>query len=203
MFAVIKTGGKQYRVSPNDVIKIERLAEAEAGSNVELTDVLAMGDGDKVTIGTPTVDGARVVASVLENVKADKVIVFKKKRRKNHRRTRGHRQNLTVLRIEEILAAGQKPSAKKKAAAKPAADAEAKDAGEKKAPAKKAAAKKAPAKKAAAKDAGEKKALAKKATAKKAPAKKAAGETKAKAETKKAPAKKAAAKKDTKASDKE
>ncbi|MBT6441316.1 MAG: 50S ribosomal protein L21 [Alphaproteobacteria bacterium] len=166
MFAVIRTGGKQYRVSPDDVIKIERLADVDAGNNIELTDVLAMGDGDSVTLGTPVVDGARVVASVLEHKRDTKIIVFKKKRRKNYRRTQGHRQNITILRIEEILAAGEKASPKKKAAAKPAADAgKATD----DAPAKKAAAKKAPAKKAAAAD----KPAAKKAAAKKAPAKKA------------------------------
>ena len=166
MFAVIRTGGKQYRVTPDDVIKIERLADVDAGNNIELTDVLAMGDGDSVTLGTPVVDGARVVASVLEHKRDTKIIVFKKKRRKNYRRTQGHRQNITILRIEEILAAGEKAPPKKKAAAKPAADAgKATD----DAPAKKAAAKKAPAKKAAAAD----KPAAKKAAAKKAPAKKA------------------------------
>jgi len=167
MFAVIRTGGKQYRVSPDDVIKIERLADVDAGNNIELTDVLAMGDGDSVTLGTPVVDGARVVASVLEHKRDTKIIVFKKKRRKNYRRTQGHRQNITILRIEEILAAGQKASPKKKAAAKPAATA---DKAADDAPAKKAAAKKAPAKKAAA---AADKPAAKKAAAKKAPAKKA------------------------------
>ena len=166
MFAVIRTGGKQYRVSPDDVIKIERLADVDAGNNIELTDVLAMGDGDSVTLGTPVVDGARVVASVLEHKRDTKIIVFKKKRRKNYRRTQGHRQNVTILRIEEILAAGEKASSKKKVAAKPAADA---DKAADDAPAKKAAGKKAPAKKAAAAD----KPAAKKAVAKKAPAKKA------------------------------
>tara|TARA_Y100001934_G_scaffold283023_1_gene399963 strand:- start:5655 stop:6335 length:681 start_codon:yes stop_codon:yes gene_type:complete len=114
MFAVIKTGGKQYRVSPNDVIKVERRSDAETGKNLELTEVLAVGDDKDFTLGTPNVTGAKVIASVLENTRSDKLIVFKKKRRKNHRRTRGHRQYLTVLRIEEILKAGQKPSAKKK-----------------------------------------------------------------------------------------
>ena len=124
MFAVIKTGGKQYRVSPRDVIKVERLS-SPAGEVVELTDVLAMGRDDGVTLGQPLVEGARVAATVLEHGRADKIIVFRKQRRKNFRRTKGHRQNQTVLRIEEILAEGEtftppKPAPKKKAAKKPA-----------------------------------------------------------------------------------
>ena len=109
MFAVIKTGGKQYRVSPRDVIRVERLS-SPAGELVELTDVLAMGRDDGVTLGQPLVEGARVAATVLEHRRADKIVVFRKLRRKNFRRTRGHRQNQTVLRIEEILAAGEEAS---------------------------------------------------------------------------------------------
>ena len=149
MYAVVKTGGKQYRVAKNDVLTVEKL-DGEAGAVVELEEVLAMNDGSGLTIGTPMIDGARVAATVLEQKKGDKVIIFKKKRRKNYRRTRGHRQQLTVIRISDILAKGQKAAA----AAAPAADA---DAPAKKAPAKakakapakakaKTAAKKAPAK---------------------------------------------------------
>ena len=105
MFAVVCTGGKQYRVAPEDVIQVERLA-AEAGQAIELGEVLAIGDGDSVSLGRPLVDGARVAATVVEHRRGDKIIVFRKKRRKNFRRKRGHRQELTVLRIDDILAAG-------------------------------------------------------------------------------------------------
>ena len=120
MFAVIKTGGKQYRVSPRDVIRVERLS-SPAGEVVELTDVLAMSRDDGLTLGQPLVAGARVAATVLEHNRAAKILVFRKQRRKNFRRTNGHRQNQTVLRIEEILAQGEtftppKPAPKKKAA---------------------------------------------------------------------------------------
>mgnify|MGYP003388392927 FL=1 len=159
MYAVVKTGGKQYRVAKDDVLTVEKL-DGEAGAVIELEEVLAMDDGKGLTIGTPMVDGARVAATVLEQKKSDKVLIFKKKRRKNYRRTKGHRQQVTVIRISDILAKGQKAAAAKAADA-PAADA---DAPAKKAPAKKAAAKaKAPAKAKA-------KAKAKSA-AKKAPAK--------------------------------
>jgi large subunit ribosomal protein L21 len=106
MFAVIKTGGKQYRVSPQDIIRVERLS-SPAGEIVELTDVLAMGREDGVKLGQPLVAGARVAATVLEHCRNDKIIVFRKQRRKNFRRTHGHRQHQTVLRIEEILAEGE------------------------------------------------------------------------------------------------
>ncbi len=106
MFAVVRTGGKQYRVAPDGVIRVERL-KAAAGETIELDEVLAMGDGETVSLGRPLVDGARVAATVVEHTRGEKVIVFRKKRRKNHRRKRGHRQELTVLRIDEILAAGQ------------------------------------------------------------------------------------------------
>jgi large subunit ribosomal protein L21 len=148
MYAVVKTGGKQYRVAKNDVLTVEKL-DGEAGAVVELEEVLAMNDGSGLTIGTPMVDGARVAATVLEQKKGDKVIIFKKKRRKNYRRTRGHRQQLTVIRISDILAKGQKAAA---AAAAPAADA---DAPAKKAPAKAKAKAKTAAKKAPAKDKSE------------------------------------------------
>lgn len=138
MFAVIKTGGKQYRVAAEDTLSIERVA-GEVGDIVEIGNVLAFGEGDKVTIGTPFVDGAMVTAEVVEQGRGPKLIAFKKRRRQNSRRKRGHRQLLTTVRISEILTGGAKPS--KKAAAKPAA--------EKKAEAKKAepAAKKAEPKK--------------------------------------------------------
>ena len=122
MFAVIKTGGKQYRVAADDLLKVERI-EAETGQIVELTEVLMVGDGDKAEIGAPLVDGAMVTAEVVEQGRAKKVITFKKRRRQNSRRTKGHRQHLTTLRIAEILTGGAKPS--KKAAAPKKAEAKA------------------------------------------------------------------------------
>ncbi len=162
MFAVVKTGGKQYRVAPGDILKVERL-EGEAGDTVTLDQVLLVGDGDRTTAGTPLVDGTVVTAEILEQTRAKKVIVFKKKRRHNYRRKKGHRQHLTVLRVLEI-------GAPKKKTAKKAAG---KDASEKKAPAKKAAGaaedgaatKKAPAKKAAPKKTAAKKTTTAKKTA--------------------------------------
>jgi len=146
MFAVIKTGGKQYKVAPNDILRIEKI-EGQPGDTVELGEVLAVGGEAGVTLGAPLVEGAKVAAEVIEQGRADKIIVFKKKRRKNHRRRNGHRQHETVLRVTEILTDGEKP---KKAAV-----------------AKKAPAKKAPAENAAAKKAAPKKATAKKSVAKK------------------------------------
>lgn len=105
MFAVVRTGGKQYRVSKDDVIKVERL-EGEPGAEIELDQVLMLDDGKSPTVGSPLVDGARVAATVLDQTRADKIIVFKKKRRKNYRRKHGHRQHQTVLRITDILADG-------------------------------------------------------------------------------------------------
>ena len=180
MFAVIRTGGKQYRVSPNDVIEIEKIA-GNPGDIVELSEVLLLGGEGAATTGNPTVSGAMVSAEVVEQKRGDKIIVFKKKRRQGYRRTKGHRQELTALRITEILTGGKKPS---KTAAKPApAKAKAAEKAEAKtdvkakagaAPAKKASAKNAaPAKKAVADSAPAKKAPTKKTAAKKAPAKKA------------------------------
>ena len=124
MFAVVKTGGKQYKVAPDDVIKVEKLP-AEAGTEVTLDQILMVGDGDNVKVGAPTVAGATVTATVLEQTRGKKIIVFKKRRRQDSRVTKGHRQDLTVLRIGAISPDG-KP-AKKKAATKkkaaPAADA--------------------------------------------------------------------------------
>ena len=115
MFAVIKTGGKQYRVAANDVLKIEKL-EANVGDVVEIGQVLAHGEGENVVIGAPFVDGAVVTAEVVEQGKNRTVIAFKKRRRQNSRRKIGHRQLQTTVRISEILVGGAKPS--KKAAAK-------------------------------------------------------------------------------------
>jgi large subunit ribosomal protein L21 len=119
MYAVIRTGGKQYRVAKNDVIMVERLA-VEAGEKVVLDDVLMVADDAGVTLGTPTVAGAEVVATVLEQMRDDKIVVFKKKRRLGYRRKKGHRQALTVLRIADITKAAKKakPKTARKAAAK-------------------------------------------------------------------------------------
>jgi large subunit ribosomal protein L21 len=166
MFAVIKTGGRQYRVVPDDVLEIGKIA-GDVGTIVQLGEVLMLG-GDSPVLGTPVVSGASVAAEVLQHKRGPKVIAFKKRRRKNSRRKRGYRDEITVLRITEILADNAKPSvgprpkrekvatpaddadeapmaAKKKAATKPAAKAAAKTAAKPraKAPAKKPAAKKA------------------------------------------------------------
>lgn len=104
MYAVIRTGGKQYRVTPDKVLIVEKI-EAEAGSTVTLTDVLMVGTEAGLTIGAPVVAGASVTATVLEQKQGDKVIIFKKRRRKNSRRKNGHRQDLTVLKIGTIATA--------------------------------------------------------------------------------------------------
>lgn len=104
MFAIVKTGGKQYRVAENNIIRVEKL-EAEAGAKISLGEVLMLSDGKKVTVGLPTVQGAKVEATVLEQMRDRKVIVFKKTRRHNYRRKKGHRQNLTVLKITKIVGA--------------------------------------------------------------------------------------------------
>jgi large subunit ribosomal protein L21 len=104
MFAVIRTGGKQYRVQPDQVLKVEKL-EAEAGGTVTFTDVLAVGDEGSLTIGAPTVAGATVTATVVAQDRLDTVIIFKKRRRQNSRRKNGHRQHVTVLRVSAINAA--------------------------------------------------------------------------------------------------
>jgi large subunit ribosomal protein L21 len=101
MFAIIKTGGKQYRVAPGDQIVVERIA-GDVGAQISLSEVLAIGGNDAPLIGTPLVAGAAVVARIVQQPRASKVIVFKKKRRKNYRRKRGHRQELTVLNIQAI-----------------------------------------------------------------------------------------------------
>ena len=142
MYAVVKTGGKQYRVAKDDKILVERI-EGEAGASIQLDNVMMLVDGEKVQIGAPLVEGASVAAEVVEQARGPKIIIFRRKRRKNHRRTQGHRQDLTLLKITDILADGKKPAAKK-AAAKTAA------------PAAKKATKKAAAKKAAPKAKAEK-----------------------------------------------
>jgi large subunit ribosomal protein L21 len=106
MFAVIRTGGKQYRVSLNAVLKVEKLA-AEPGGTVTFTDVLAVGGEGKLTLGSPTVADASVTATVIAQDRLGKVIIFKKRRRQNSRRRNGHRQHVTVLRVAGITAAGQ------------------------------------------------------------------------------------------------
>ena len=168
MFAVIKTGGRQYRVVPDDVLEIGKIA-GDVGTIVQLGEVLLVG-GESPVLGTPTVAGASVAAEVLQHKRGPKVISFKKRRRKNSRRKRGYRDEITVLRITEILTNDNKPTIgprpkREKVVATPADDADEapkaatkKAAPKKKAAAKKAAtkaparaAKKAPAKKAAAK----------------------------------------------------
>jgi large subunit ribosomal protein L21 len=122
MFAVIKTGGKQYRVAADDVITIDRLT-GDAGASIEFGEVLAFGDGDSATFGAPFVDGAKVLAEIVEQGRGRTVIAFKKRRRQNSRRKRGNRQYETTVRIAEILVPGAKPSKKAaKADAAPATE---------------------------------------------------------------------------------
>jgi len=106
MFAVIRTGGKQYRVTPNAVLKVEKL-DAEAGGTITFNDVLAVGIDGNLTIGSPIVADASVTATVIAQDRLDKVIIFKKRRRQNSRRRNRHRQHVTVLRIGGINANGQ------------------------------------------------------------------------------------------------
>jgi large subunit ribosomal protein L21 len=114
MYAVIRTGGKQYRVAPNDVLSVEKLA-GEAGDTVEFNEVLLVAGDKGLAVGAPLIADACVAAEVVEQARARKITVFKKKRRKGYRRTRGHRQMLTKVKITEILTGGKKPSAAKKA----------------------------------------------------------------------------------------
>ena len=139
MYAVVKTGGKQYRVAKDDTILVEKL-DAEEGQSVTLSDVMLLGEGDNVTVGTPVVANASVEARVVSQTRGPKIIIFRRKRRKNHRRTQGHRQDLTLLKITDINTSAKKAAASAK---KAVAKANTKPAAEKKAPAKKAAAKKA------------------------------------------------------------
>jgi large subunit ribosomal protein L21 len=178
MFAVIKTGGRQYRVVPDDVLEIGKIA-GEVGTIVQLGEVLLVG-GEQPVLGAPTVAGASVAAEVLQHKRGPKIIAFKKRRRKNSRRKRGYRDEITVLRVTEILTdnkqptVGPRPKKEKPVAAAPAE-------GEDAETPKKTVKKKAPARKPAAK------------TTAKAAAKPRA-KPDAKAETKKTPAKKPAAK---------
>jgi len=103
MFAIIRTGGKQYKVAKDDLIAVEKLA-GDPGATIELAEVLMVGDGATVATGAPLLDGASVSATLVEHRRADKIIVFKKKRRHNYRRKNGHRQHQTLLRITEIRA---------------------------------------------------------------------------------------------------
>jgi large subunit ribosomal protein L21 len=107
MFAVIKTGGKQYRVVADDLLKIDKV-RGEPGEIVQFGEVLVLG-GENITLGAPTVSGASVAAEVLEQGRGPKIIAFKKRRRKNSRRKRGHRQEFTLVRVTEILTDGAKP----------------------------------------------------------------------------------------------
>ena len=138
MYALVKTGGKQYRVSKDDNILVERIA-ADEGTEVILNDIVMLADGDKVTIGTPKVEGAAVSATVMRQTRGPKIIIFRRKRRKNHRRTQGHRQDLTLLKINDIAEDAKKLTPAKTAAKKAATTTE-------------SAAKKPAAKKAAKKD---------------------------------------------------
>jgi large subunit ribosomal protein L21 len=122
MFAVIKTGGKQYRVKPDDVIRIERIAGA-AGDEVAFDSVLMLGAEGDTTVGSPLVVGAKVVGTLVEQARDKKIIVFKKKRRKNYRRRNGHRQELSIVRITDITAPGAKKPATETAAKKTPAEA--------------------------------------------------------------------------------
>jgi large subunit ribosomal protein L21 len=128
MYAVIKTGGKQYRVAANDTIEIEKLT-GNAGDSVEFTDVLMVSNGDQVELGAPLVAGATVAGEIVGQIRGPKIVIFKKRRRKHYRRKKGHRQDLTSVRITEILTGGAKPAAKAakpEAKAKPAKSAETK-----------------------------------------------------------------------------
>ena len=117
MFAVIKTGGKQYTVAQDDLIKIEKL-DGEPGETVTFDEVLMVGGGTDTMIGAPRVDGASVVGEVVDQARTRKIIIFKKRRRQNSRRRSGHRQSFTLVKITDILTDGKKPAAKKKAAPK-------------------------------------------------------------------------------------
>ncbi|WP_038036089.1 50S ribosomal protein L21 [Thermopetrobacter sp. TC1] len=146
MYAIVKTGGKQYRVAPQDVIEVEKL-KGEPGATVVLDQVLMVATDSGLHVGTPFVDGASVACELVEQKRGPKIIIFKKKRRKHYRRKKGHRQHYTVLRVLEILTDGKKPSVSPKKAASGKKDAE-------KAKADAAAAKDKPASKEAAKAEG-------------------------------------------------
>jgi large subunit ribosomal protein L21 len=208
-FAVIKTGGKQYKVAANDVVKIEKIA-GEPGDVVTFDQVLMVGEGDAVTVGAPLVEGALVAAQFIATEKERTVIILKKERRQHYDRRNGHRQRLSTVRITEILVGGAKPTTKVDEIAKAryekkiAALAATSGASVTEAPAaaaKPVAAKKPAAKKAAAPAADE--APAAEAAPKKAAAKKAAPKAETTEAAAEKPAKKPAAKKAAKADDKE
>lgn len=165
MQAVVKTGGKQYRVAAGDKLIIDRIT-GEAGDSIVLEQVLMMRDGDKVTLGTPIIAGAVVGAKLLRHTRGRKITVFRRKRRKNFRRTQGHRQNLSLIQITDIAPDGKIKPVSAQPADTPAA------------------------KKAAEKNSGAKKATAKTESVKATPAKKAVSETVAKKAAKKATVKK-------------
>ena len=189
-FAVIKTGGKQYKVAANDVVKIEKI-DAQPGDVVTFDQVLMVGDGDAVTVGAPLVEGALVAGQFIATEKERTIIILKKERRQHYDRRNGHRQRLSTVRITEILTGGKKPTTKVDEIAKARA--------EKRAAAAAASASVTEAPKAAA---APKKAPAKKAAPKAAPAAEAATETKAPAKKAAAPKKEAAPKADKPAADK-
>jgi large subunit ribosomal protein L21 len=194
-FAVIKTGGKQYKVAANDVVKIEKL-DAQPGDVVTFDQVLMVGDGDAITVGAPLVAGALVAGQFIATEKERTVIILKKERRQHYDRRNGHRQRLSTVRITEILVGGAKPTTKVDEIAKARAEKRAAAAAEVASviEAKHAkAAGKSSATAAAPKAAAPKKAPAKKAAAKAAPAAEAATETKAPAKKAAAPKKEAAA----------
>lgn len=118
MYAVMKTGGKQYRVEPNDKLRVDKLA-GEPGTTVEIGDVLMVGDGDDTQVGAPLLAGSSVKLEVVEQTRNDKIVVFKKKRRQNYRRKQGHRQEMTVVRVAEIADAHGKKATAEAAAPKP------------------------------------------------------------------------------------
>lgn len=170
MFAVIKTGGKQYRVAAGDEIRVEKL-EGATGDTLDMGDVLMLGGDKGVTVGTPTVEGAQVIGELLDTNRDRKIIVFKKRRRQNYRRTKGHRQWGSTVRIAEIVAPGEKAKTKlKTTTAAPEVKSAPKAEPKAKAAPKKAAPKKAAAPKAEAKAEAPKKTAAKKAAPKKAAA---------------------------------
>ena len=150
MLAVFKTGGKQYSVKAGQILKVEKL-EGEKGDSISFKDVLAISESTQNTIGSPLVEGAVVEAKILDQIRDKKIIVFKKRKRQNYRSTQGHRQYLTVLKIETISMGGKKSQSEKKEA-------------KTKTPVKKAAPKKAAPKKAATKETAVKKTAKKKTT---------------------------------------
>jgi large subunit ribosomal protein L21 len=103
MYAVIQTGGKQYKVSPGDMVRVEKL-DAKPGDTVEIKDVYMVADGDKVSVGKPTLASAKVTAEVVGEVRGEKLLIFKHRRRKGFRKTTGHRQDFTTIKVKEIKA---------------------------------------------------------------------------------------------------